>query len=84
MLRYIRFNNTLGLNYYAGMKYAPLSGLFRKSGIKTKNQLMNFSGSSWQYFLDTGRSIVSYIIFYKGGTIYHGKNVSVQVSKSST
>ena len=35
LLRYIRGNNTLGLNYYADIKYAPLSELLRQAIIKT-------------------------------------------------
>ena len=44
---------------------------------------MYFSNSSWQYCLDTGRSTVAYIIFYKGGPIEHGTHVSVSVTQSS-
>ena len=65
LLRYIRENRTLGLNYYDDMKDAPLSELLRKASIKTKNQLMAFSDSSWQYFPDTDRSTVEYIISIK-------------------
>ena len=37
LLIYIRDNNTLGLNYYSGMKYASLSDLLRQGNIKTEN-----------------------------------------------
>ena len=40
LLRYIRYNKTLGLKYYADMN------LLRQAGIKTKNHLMAFSDSS--------------------------------------
>ena len=84
LLRYIRDNKTLGLNYYADVKDSPISDLLRKDSIKTDNKLMNFSDSSWQDCPDTGRSIVSYIIFYQGGPIYHGTNVPGPVSQSMT
>ena len=46
LLRYIRDNKTLGLNYYADMKYAPLSCLSRQASINTENPLIDFSDSS--------------------------------------
>ena len=49
-------NNTLGLDYYADNKVAPLSDLFRQSNIKNDNQLMIFFNYSWQDCTDTGRS----------------------------
>ena len=56
MLIYIRENKTLGLKYYADMKYATLSDLFRQANIDTKNQLMTLSDSNCKYFPDTRRS----------------------------
>ena len=56
LLRYIRDNKTLGLKYYADMKYAPLPDLLRQASIKTKNQFMALSDSSWQDFADTSRN----------------------------
>ena len=56
LLGYIRDNKILGLNYYADMKDAHLSDLLKQASIKTENQVMDFSDSSWQYFPDTGRS----------------------------
>ena len=55
LLRYIRYNKTLGLNYYSNMKDAPLSDLLRKSSINDENKLMDLSDSSWKYCPDTGR-----------------------------
>ena len=48
LLWYIRYNKNLGLNYYADMNDAPLSGLLRQASINTENKLMDFSDSSWQ------------------------------------
>ena len=56
LLRYIRQNNTLGLKYYADTNDAPVSDLLRQNSIKTYNQLMDFSDTSWQYCAKTGRS----------------------------
>ena len=44
---------------------------------------MDFSGSSWQYCPDTGRSTGAYIIFYQGGPIDHGTHVLGPVAQSS-
>ena len=66
------------------MKDAPLSDLLRQASIKTENQFMDFSDSSWQDFPDNGRSIGAYIIFYQGGRIYHSTHVPGPVSKSVT
>ena len=44
---------------------------------------MAFSGSSWQYCLDTGISTGSYIIFYQGEPIDHGKHVPGPFDQSS-
>ena len=75
LLGYIQDNNNLVFKYYANTKYATLSDLLRQANINTKNQMMAFSDSSWQYFPDTGRSTVAYIIFYQGGPIDHGTHV---------
>ena len=56
LLRYIRDNKTLGLKYYADLNDAPVTDLLRQANIKTKNNLMAFSDSSWQDCPDTGRS----------------------------
>ena len=64
LLRYIRDNETLGLKYYDDMNDAPLYDLLRQANIKTENQLMELSNSSWQDFPYTGRSTGKYIIFY--------------------
>ena len=65
------------------MKDAPLSDMLIQDSIKTENQFMAFSGSSWQYFPDIFRSIGAYMIFYQGGPIYHGTHVPVTVAQSS-
>ena len=54
LLRYIRYNETLTLNYYSYMKDATLSYLLRQASIKTENQLVDFYDSSWRDFPDTG------------------------------
>ena len=66
------------------MSFAPVSDLLIQASIKTENQLMAFSDSSWQDCPDTVRSTVAYIIFYQGGTIYHGTHFLGPVDQSST
>ena len=44
---------------------------------------MAFYNYSWKYSPDTGRSIGSYIIFFRGGTIDHGTHVPGPVAQSS-
>ena len=83
MFIYIRDNKTLGLKYYADLNDAPVTDLLRQANIKTKNPLMDFSDSSCQAFLDTGKSTGAYIIFYQGGPIDHGTHVPGPVAKSS-
>ena len=72
-----RDNITLRLNYYANMKDSHLYDLLRQAIINTKNQLMDFSDSSWQDCPDTGRSTRSYIILYQDGPLDHGTHVPV-------
>ena len=83
LLRYIRDNNNLGLKYYADLNDTLVTDILSKTSIKTKNQLMDFSDSSWQDFSDTGRSTGAYIIFYQGGTIDHVTHVPGPVAQSS-
>ena len=83
ILGYIRDNKTLGLKYYADLNDAPVTDLLIQASIKTENNLMYFSGYSWQDFPDTGRSTGAYMIFYQGGPIYHGNFVPGPVSQSS-
>ena len=71
----------MGSNYYADMKDEPLSDLLRQANIKTENQLMAFSDSSWQYCPHSCRSTGAYIIFYQGGPIDHGTHFSLPFSK---
>ena len=84
LLRYIRENKTLGLNYYADMKDALLSDLLRQDNIKNEYQFTAFSDYSWLYFTDTVRSTGAYIIFYQGGPIDHSTNFPVPVYQSSS
>ena len=65
------------------MKDAPLSDLLRQANIKTENQLMILSDSSWKDCTDTVRSTGEYIIFYQGGPINNGIHVPVTVAQSS-
>ena len=44
---------------------------------------MAFSDSSCQDYPDTGRITGAYIIFYQGGPIDHGTNVTGPVAQSS-
>ena len=83
LLIYTRDNKTLGLKYYADLNDAPVTDLLRKSNIKTKNHLMDFSDSSWQDCPDTGRSSGAYNIFYQGGPIEHGTHAPGPVAQSS-
>ena len=64
------------------MNNAPVTDLLRQASMKTENHLMAFYNSSWQYFPDTGIRTGSYIIFYQGGTIDHGKHVPGPVDQS--
>ena len=65
------------------MNDARVSELWIQASIKTENQLMDFSDSSWQYFSDTGRSTGAYIIFYQGGPIDHDTHVPGPDAQSS-
>ena len=56
LLRYIRDNKTLVLKYYADLNDAPVTDILWQANIKTNNNLMAFSDSSWQDFPDTGSS----------------------------
>ena len=76
LLIYIRYNKNLGLQYYADLNDAPVTDILIQANIKTKNHLMDFSDSSWQYCLDTGRSTGAYNILYQGGPIDHGNFLS--------
>ena len=84
LLRYIRYNKTFVLKYYADLNDAPVSDLLRQSSIKTKNHLMAFSDSSWQDCPDTEIITGEYIIFYQGGPIDHGTHVPGPVAQYST
>ena len=83
LLRYIKDNKTLGLEYYADMNDAPVTDLLRQASIKTKNHLMAFYDYSWKDFPDTGRSEGELIIFYQGGPIDHGTNFPGPVAQYS-
>ena len=74
----------MGLNYYADMIDAPLSGMLRQASINTRNQLVDFSGSSREYWPYTGISTGAYIIFYQGGIIDYGAYVPGPVDQSSS
>ena len=47
ILRYIRYNKTLCLKYYADLNDLSVTDLLRQASIKTKNHLMAFSDYSW-------------------------------------
>ena len=71
------------MKYYADMNDAPVTNLLRQNIIKTENHLMAFHDFSGKYCPDTGISTGAYIIFYQGGSIYHGTHVPGPVSQSS-
>ena len=83
LLRYIRYNKTMGLKYYEDLNDAPITDIWRQANIKTKNHLMDFSGYSWQDCPDTGRSTGAYIILYQVRPTDHGTHVPGPVAKSS-
>ena len=64
------------------MNDAPVSDLLRQASIKTENNSMDFSDSSWQDCPDTGRTTGSYIIFYQDGKIDHVTHVPGPVYQS--
>ena len=82
LLRYIRYNKTLGLKNYADMNDAPVTDMLIQAIIKTENHLINFSDSSWQDCPDTVRITGAYIIFHQGGPIDHVTHVLVPVAQS--
>ena len=63
------------------MNDAPVSVLFIQASIKTENQLMAFSDSSWEYYPYNGRITGAWIIFYQGGPIDHGTHIQVPVAQ---
>ena len=65
------------------MNDAPVTDLLRQASIKTDNQLMDFSDSSWKDCPDNGIIKWAYIIFYQGGTIDHGTHVPGPVAQLS-
>ena len=71
------------MNYCDNKNDAPVSNLLIQTSITTDNPLMDFSYSSCQYCIDTGRIIGAYIIFYQGVTIDHGTHVPGPVAQSS-
>ena len=75
LLKYISYNKTFDLKYYADLNDARLTDLLRQANNNTKNHLMDFSDSSCQYCPDTGRGTGAYIIFYQCGPIDHGTYV---------
>ena len=83
ILRYIMYNKTLRLKYYADMNDAPVTDLLRQASIKTENHLMDFSDSSCKDSPDTDKSTGEYIIFYQGGPIDHDTHVPGPVSQES-
>ena len=83
ILRYSRYNKTLGLKYYNDMNDAPVSDLLRQAIINNENHFMYFSDYIWKDFPETGRSAGAYIIFYQGLPIDHGTHVPGPVAQSS-
>ena len=83
-MRYIRDNETFGLNYYSEIKDAHLYALLIQDSIKTNNKFMVFSDSIWQDCPNTVRITGAYnIIFYKGEPIDHVTHVTGPVPESS-
>ena len=76
-----KHTRNIDLTSNTDMYDAPLSDMLRQDIIKTDNQLIGLSDSSWQDCPDTGKSTGKYIIFYQGGTIDHVTHVQVPVSQ---
>ena len=65
------------------MKDEPLSDLLRQASIKTDNQLMAFSDSSWIYCPGNVRVQQNTLSVYQGGIIDCGTHVPGPVAQSS-
>ena len=65
------------------MNDAPVSDILRQASIKTENQMMDVSASSWKDYPDTAIITGAYIIFYQGCPIDHGTHIPEIVAQSS-
>ena len=80
-MRYIKYNNTLGLKYYSDLDNAPISDPLRQASIKTENKLVDLYYSNFQYCPDTGRIAVACIIFYQCVPIDHDTHIPGPVAQ---
>ena len=64
ILRYIMYNKTLVLIYYADMNDTPVSDQLRQASIKNENHLIDSPDFICQDCPDTGRSTGANMIFY--------------------
>ena len=84
LLIYIRDKKNLGLKYYSKIEVAPLSDILRQASIKTENQLIVLSGSSWKECPYNVRSTIAYSLFDQGGPIDYFTDVTGPVVTSSS
>ncbi len=67
LLRYLRDNMHLGLQFYSDITMSPITRLLLNNGISLDNPLCTFIDLSWNDDIDTGRSSGCIMIFYMEG-----------------
>ncbi len=83
LLRYLRDNDNLGLQYYSNIQEAPLTKMLTTQNVSDQHLFYGFSDSSWNDDQDSGRSTGCFIITYMGGIVDHSSNLPDPVALSS-
>jgi len=83
LLQYLRDNMYLGLRFFSDINMSPVTRFLSSNRISLDNPLITFSDSSWNDYIDTGRSTGCFMIIYMGGVVEHSINVPDPVALSS-
>lgn len=85
LIGFIQTTSYKGLKYYSNHLHSPVyyKSLSSNNVQTTEESYITFSDSSWNDYVDTGRSTGWYISFNQGGSTYYGSHIPVPVVMSS-
>ena len=84
LIGFLKSTSSKGIKFYADIKLSSIYKMLKENDIQiTEETILTFTDSSWNDFIDTGRSTGGYIILRQAGAVDYGSHLPVTVAMSS-
>ena len=84
LVGYIHKFANKAIHFYSEHNSSPIGKILHQANINLNDKTtVTFIDSSWQDYVDTGRSMGGYIIFKSGGAVNHSCHLPIPVALSS-